>query len=73
MDRFIAIKTVAQTAIATIFKIQYGQIYRFAHIALFPSGRDLKSNMDRFIAEERLKCPQRDLNLKSNMDRFIDT
>jgi len=24
MDRFIAIKTVAQTAIATIFKIQYG-------------------------------------------------
>ena len=32
---------------------------------------NLKSNMDRFIAESKIKMYCQFLNLKSNMDRFI--
>ena len=32
---------------------------------------DLKSNMDRFIVMEKIRCELPDVDLKSNMDRFI--
>ena len=33
---------------------------------------DLKSNMDRFIVMEKIRCELPDVDLKSNMDRFIE-
>ena len=42
------------------------------HIASTLCGsRDLKSNMDRFIAEAWLSFDELNNDLKSNMDRFI--
>ena len=55
-----------------IFKIQYGQIYRFNVIFKQPPNLNLKSNMDRFIAQGYQSFEYKILNLKSNMDRFIE-
>ena len=50
MDRFIVDMNNRYIIVNGKFKIQYGQIYSLSLGSLFASSRNLKSNMDRFIA-----------------------
>ena len=49
MDRFIGLAPALSPTTASVFKIQYGQIYRLHGLILLLMQEDLKSNMDRFI------------------------
>ena len=71
MDRFIVNIKAYSIYSCSKFKIQYGQIYRKQKSALTSARKDLKSNMDRFIAFPIDQKGCEGDHLKSNMDRFI--
>ena len=71
MDRFIDRVSNQIEVYTRLFKIQYGQIYRANTERLNGILRDLKSNMDRFIAYKLIASANNISDLKSNMDRFI--
>ena len=52
MDRFIAFAFAENITMKHMFKIQYGQIYRFQQNLRNFNFLCLKSNMDRFIDEQ---------------------
>ena len=71
MDRFYSAEILNTINAEIIFKIQYGQIYRGTEQTTNELTRNLKSNMDRFIARKKRKKISAWCYLKSNMDRFI--
>ena len=72
MDRFIGATQRNKFKVKSLFKIQYGQIYRIDCGEIKKKTPILKSNMDRFIVEN-IQIPfVLQMLLKSNMDRFID-
>ena len=72
MDRFIVNVSTASPTTSSLFKIQYGQIYRMKKSKNTQFFQYLKSNMDRFIVEFEVETNLDLVDLKSNMDRFIE-
>ena len=71
MDRFIGVTSYPSISSLTPFKIQYRQIYSAHRRYTERPFLRLKSNMDRFIVQNRNQSMFCIIGLKSNMDRFI--